>query len=300
MRAFVLSGGANYGALQAGALWALFEHGLTPDMLVGVSAGALNAAWLAAHCSLSGARLLCRIWQYSTPRYFPPLNRLHMLLRLVQGRDSLISNAGLQAFIRRWAGGERRMGEFTRPRLYVVAARLEDGALHAFGDRPDDRLFDALMASTALPPLFPPWTVDGVDYVDGGVISDLPLHIAIQRGATEIYTLEIVHRSGAAGALGRRHVIAVGEHVLRLLVDHQIESQVAAIQQQGRVRLHRIRLQASRDPGFWNFSQAAALIADGRAQATAALRARPARASAWLDTLRHLLPARLHGSHPRR
>ena len=45
--AFVLSGGASLGAAQAGMLQALYEHGIQPDLFVGTSAGALNAAFAA-------------------------------------------------------------------------------------------------------------------------------------------------------------------------------------------------------------------------------------------------------------
>ena len=47
--AFVLSGGGSLGAVQVGMLQALADHGIEPDLLVGTSAGALNAAWVAAH-----------------------------------------------------------------------------------------------------------------------------------------------------------------------------------------------------------------------------------------------------------
>ncbi len=56
MWAFVLSGDANYGAQQAGALEVLFEQGVQPDMLMGVSAGALNAAWVAVQPTLAGVQ----------------------------------------------------------------------------------------------------------------------------------------------------------------------------------------------------------------------------------------------------
>jgi hypothetical protein len=46
--AFVLAGGASLEALQAGMLRALYERGITPDFLVGTSAGALNAAYVAS------------------------------------------------------------------------------------------------------------------------------------------------------------------------------------------------------------------------------------------------------------
>src|ERR1700731_1033801 len=46
--AFVLAGGASLGAMQVGMLRALYERGITPDLLVGTSAGALNAAFIAS------------------------------------------------------------------------------------------------------------------------------------------------------------------------------------------------------------------------------------------------------------
>jgi len=46
--AFALSGGASLDALQVGMLEALYEHDIVPDMLVGSSAGALNAAFVAS------------------------------------------------------------------------------------------------------------------------------------------------------------------------------------------------------------------------------------------------------------
>ena len=45
--AFVLSGGASLGSVQVGRLLALAEHQITPDLVVGTSVGAVNAAWIA-------------------------------------------------------------------------------------------------------------------------------------------------------------------------------------------------------------------------------------------------------------
>ena len=146
MRAFVLSGGANYGAQQVGALEVLFEHGLQPDMVMGVSAGALNAAWVAAHPTLEGVQELARIWREDTAATIPPVGPLAALFRLIGGKDSLLSNDSLLQFIRRWPFAESTFGEFTRPRLYTVAARYDDGALRIFGDDPSDRMLDGLMS----------------------------------------------------------------------------------------------------------------------------------------------------------
>src|SRR4051812_4441384 len=61
--AFVLAGGASLGALQAGMLHALYERGITPDFLVGTSAGALNAAYVASRPQTpQTAKDLARVW----------------------------------------------------------------------------------------------------------------------------------------------------------------------------------------------------------------------------------------------
>ena len=68
MIAFVLSGGGNRGALQGGALKALLERGISPDLIVGTSVGALNGVTLAADPTVAGARQLAAD---SPRRYFP-------------------------------------------------------------------------------------------------------------------------------------------------------------------------------------------------------------------------------------
>jgi hypothetical protein len=61
--AFVLSGGASLGALQVGMLRALYERGIAPDLLVGASAGALNAAFVASRPqTVATADELAAIW----------------------------------------------------------------------------------------------------------------------------------------------------------------------------------------------------------------------------------------------
>jgi NTE family protein len=62
--AFVLAGGAALGAMQAGTLHALYEHGIVPDLLAGTSAGALNAAFLASRPpAVATAGELAAIWR---------------------------------------------------------------------------------------------------------------------------------------------------------------------------------------------------------------------------------------------
>ncbi len=264
MRAFVLSGGANYGAQQVGALEVLFEHGIQPDMVMGVSAGALNAAWVAVHPTLEGVQELSRIWREDAAAAIPPVGPLTALLRLVGGKDSLLSNDSLLQFVRRWSFTESTFGEFTRPRLYTVAANFDTGALRIFGDDPNDRILDGLMTSTAMPPFYPPWEVEGVSYLDGGVTSHLPLQAAVARGADEIFALRNGHGFLPGNVPVQRNVFSVGSKAISLLVERQANLEIQAVQRDPSVRLHLIDLHADDDPGLWNFARAAELIAAGR------------------------------------
>lgn len=264
MRAFVLSGGANYGAQQVGALEVLLEQGFQPDMVMGVSAGGLNAAWLAAHPTLDSVRELARIWCEEAARYFPSVGPLNTLIRLIGGKDSLLPNDALQQFIRRWPFAESVFADFTQPKLYTVAANYHTGELRIFGDDPTDRLIDGLMATAAMPPIYPPWEVDGVPYLDGGIISHLPLLAAAARGADEIFALH--NGQGLTPVIdpAPRTLLSIGARSISLLVDRQAKLEIEAVQRNPAIRCHLIHLAADDDPGLWNFSRSAELITDGR------------------------------------
>ncbi len=272
MRAFVLSGGANYGAQQVGALEVLLEHGLQPEMVMGVSAGGLNAAWLAAHPTLDGVRELARIWCDEAARYFLPVGPLNTLIRLIGGKDSLLPNDSLQQFIRRWPFADGDFATFTQPRLYTVAASYHTGELRIFGDQPTDRLIDGLMATAAMPPIYPPWEVSGVPYLDGGIISHLPLLAAVERGADEIFALHNGQGLTPIADDAPRTMLSIGARSISLLVDRQAKLEIEAVQRNPAIRCHLIHLAADEDPGLWNFARSAELIAAGRRAAEAYLK----------------------------
>lgn len=267
MIAIVLGGGANYGAMQAGALETLYAHGLHPDMLVGVSVGALNASWLAAHPTLDGTRQLVDIWQNSAPDYFPRLKRWNLYLRFLQGKESLLSNTLLQRFIRLWAPDENTFGEYQHPSLFMSSVRLPENSLYVFGDDPGDRVFDGLMSSTALPPIYPPWRLNGVDYVDGGVLSNLPLQVAIDRGAKEIYALQIKRPEESLEIISRR-AFDLGRHAIAAMIGRNVDLEIQMVRHHPGIRLHRLPLWPRDDPGFWNYQEGAKLVEDGRLAAS--------------------------------
>lgn len=264
MRAFVLSGGGNRGALQVGALEVLIGQGIVPDMLVGVSAGAVNAALFASNPTLDGIRDMKQFWLEDLPKHTPSLHRGGALLRLALGRDSLFNEESRQDFIQNWALGPHKMGEFSRPKLYITAVRLSDGELHVFGDNPDETVGDAVMASTALPPFFPPWQIDGSAYVDGGACSNLPLRVAVARGADEIFAFNLLRPQGSQNA-PLNGIFSIGARALGSLLDYTTELEVEVVRQNPNLKLHLINLKAGSEVlPVWDLSHTEEMIHSGR------------------------------------
>jgi len=263
MRAFVLSGGGNYGPLQVGALQVLLEHGIWPEILVGTSVGALNASWLASVPTLAGLQNLARIWVEGAPRLYSSINPLVIPLRLARS-DGLLSNEPLLRIIQRWAPPEKTFGELAGPRLFMVATCLRDGSMRVFGDRSEDRPLDGLMSSTALPLIFPPWIVDGEAYIDGGTSCNLPLRVAAERGADEIIALQICTSSSQTKEEHLHGTLAISMQAIFLLLGRLANQEIENMKNEGSTRLHLIQLHPDQDPGFWNFNSAVDMILAGR------------------------------------
>lgn len=192
MRAFVLSGGGVRGAMQVGALQALLERGIHPELIVGTSVGAINGAALALEPTLPGLRRLQRTWNRVRERDLGFGSPVGTTLRLLAGRQSLGNSEHLYRLICDHLGDLwMHFGAFQEIQLRVTAADLDSGELRVFGDDPGDSVVDALMASTALHPYLPAWEYLDRRYVDGGLVSNLPLRVALEHGATEIYAIDL-------------------------------------------------------------------------------------------------------------
>ncbi len=93
--AFVLGGGGGRGALQAGALRALLESGYKPAMLVGTSAGAINAAYLALRgVNMQGVAALESAWKEAAKLNLYPSNTLWLSVRAVLTAPRRLSTSG--------------------------------------------------------------------------------------------------------------------------------------------------------------------------------------------------------------
>ncbi len=278
MRAFVLSGGGSLGSSQVGALRALLEQDIRPDIIVGCSAGSLNASYFARGISLENVDRLADVWRAVTTRDVYPGRKLKALWRLLSGKDSLFDNRRFYTFLQQQGISPEETFADVAPevRLYITATHLPSRSLRVFGDDPDDRVLDALMASTALTPMHPPWIVDGEPYVDGGAVTPLPLHVALERGADEIFALHIMEdmemRSPDQIVRG---VAGVLSNTLSTMFHLQTQHDLLLAEMAKKVTVHDIELRIGNPPEPTDFSQTERLIELGYAQTQAYLTALP-------------------------
>ena len=260
--AFVLSGGGARGALQAGALRALLEAGLHPDMLVGTSAGAINATYLAVHgVNLASVESLAQAWHDAASGDLLTSNYVWATLSTFFNRSS---RGGYQRmrdfFIAHGLTPDLRFGDLQGVRLIVVAAELNCGCPVLYGPDPQQLVLDAVLASAALPPWVPPIEKDGQLLMDGGLISNLPIEPAVTQGATDIIALELADtREISAEARGWLPFLSK----LRNMAERRqtaLELEVAAARG---VPVRRIELRCVSPVAVWDFQRADELISRG-------------------------------------
>jgi NTE family protein len=189
-RAFVLSGGGSLGAVQVGMLRALFEAGIWPDLILGCSVGSINGAGYAADPTLRGVARLERIWRRlaeGDPDLMPG-GRIPLAVQLARKGEALHDPSPLENLL----ANELPVDDFSdfRVPFQCVATDLETASEHWFDTGP---IVPALMASAALPAVYPAQEVGGRHYIDGGVLNEIHALRAIELGATEVYVLHVGH-----------------------------------------------------------------------------------------------------------
>jgi NTE family protein len=261
MIAFVLSGGGNRGALEAGALVALFERGIQPDILVGTSAGAMNAAFLATNPSLDGARLLADKWKAIKKETIFPGNIFTSAWRFLTGADSLSANDSLRHYIEtQLPPGVKTFGDLRGVRLYTTTANINTADIYLFGDDPNAPLVEAVLASAAVPPLLPPIDFGGWQFVDGAACADVPISIAVEKGGTEIYAIDV-----GTGALPRRNIhgiINLAQRAIAVLAHQQLLNDFEDVLHNTSVKLR--YLQIASYPDIGDFDHAELFVTEGK------------------------------------
>lgn len=168
-------------------LEALVEAGIAPDMVLGTSVGALNGAAFAARPDAGGVARLREVWT--------ELGTAGLLDESLVGRLRTVAATGtalhrtdeLAAVARRLLDAGVGIEDLD-VRFSCVAACIETAAAVWFTEGP---LLQALLASSAVPGLFPPVAIDGRHYVDGGLVDSIPVRRAVHAGARTVFVLQV-------------------------------------------------------------------------------------------------------------
>ncbi len=199
MKALVLSGGGARGAAHIGAIKALEEWGYVPDMIVGVSIGAVVGA---GYALLKDAR---KLEEYSRLVYEKSRKMKLSMDRILSGALSKLivkfgcwyMNTVKSAFpskvyfkMFRKVFKDRRF-EDTLIEFHAVATDLKTGEVVVLSH---GNLMKALEASMAIPGIFPPVEIDGHLLIDGGTANNLPVDIARGLGADHVIAVDLSRR----------------------------------------------------------------------------------------------------------
>ena len=221
--AFVFAGGGSLGAVQVGMLRALTAAGVEPDLVVGASVGAVNAIFFAGEPTARGVAALERVWRGLDRSDVFPVSLLRGGLGMLGLRSHLVDPGPLRRLLARRLPAV----DFARTALpcHVVATDLASGqeVVLATGSA-----VEAVLASAAIPAVFPPVEIAGRYLIDGGIANNTPLSTAVSLGAGRIVVLP----TGTACALDAPPKSALGMalHAVSLLIARQLRVDIERLQ----------------------------------------------------------------------
>jgi NTE family protein len=258
--AFVASGGATKGVAHLGVLKAMEELGLTADIFVGASAGAIAGAFFAQGVSAD-----------AMVDWFRPAFRRHAPAEAIKSRDFF----GLPTE-RQWASPgylasglfsidrfERRLAQLLPKNdfrqlgkgLLITAADVDGRGRVVFGQgyREDVPISQAIAASCCVPVLFRPYRIDDRYYVDGEVVRTLSIDLAVEAGA-DVVVISNVYRPHVTRpdrpSLVHRGAAAVGRQTLNIILSEKEKRGIDLIH---RLYPHVTVLNVSADLGRFGF-----------------------------------------------
>lgn len=211
-------------------LEALVDRAIEPDLVVGSSVGAINGVYYAAHPGPDGVRSLRQIWMRVGRGDVFPVRLLGGILSLLSLRNHVVDPGPLERLIRRNLGVARL--EDTRIPVHVVATDILTGEEVVLSS---GSAASTLLASAAIPGVFPPVRIDGRHLADGGIASNTPISAAVERGAERV----IVLPTGFSCEAERppENPIAMALHGLNLLISRQLVVDVERFENRAEIRI---------------------------------------------------------------
>lgn len=210
----MLAGGGSFGAIQVGMMQALAARGVTADMVVGSSVGALNGAYYAGAPTLDGVKKLAKIWRGLRRQDVFPVS-VKTLLSFLWRRDFLISHDGVRRLIDDHLPF-RNLEDATMP-VHIVTTNIVTGGSVVLSDGP---AAEAIVASTAIPGAFAPVEYKGLYLADGAISSNTPIRVAIEKGAQRLIILPTGF--ACAGDAPPKGAVANVLHAVTLLISRQM------------------------------------------------------------------------------
>lgn len=229
LTAFVLSGGGSLGAVQVGMLQALTEAGIHPDLLIGTSVGAVNAAWIGGCPDHQGALRLGEVWRGLRRQDIFPLSPWSSACGLLGRSNYVVSNSNLRDVLVKHMPYERL--EQAAVPVHVITTELRTGRSVLISSGP---AVPALLASTAIPGIFPPVTIGRRQFIDGGVANHTPIAAAIELGAARIFVLPVGYpwlRQEPTNAL------SIALFALARFVEQKLDAEVAYYKHQADIQV---------------------------------------------------------------
>lgn len=165
-------------------LRALVEHEISPQLVLGCSIGALNGVAFAQAPTAEGVARLDALWCGLGPEGLLPSGWLPNAVALARKGDAIHTNDRLRGFLH----GLLRVDTFEELVLpfQCVATDIVGVREAWFSSGP---LIEPLLASAALPAVLPAVEIDGIRYLDGAIVNDVPISRAVALGASTIYVL---------------------------------------------------------------------------------------------------------------
>jgi len=225
--ALVLAGGGSYGAVQVGMLRALCAHGVRPDLVAGSSVGSINGAFYAAEPSVSGIEKLAALWRGLRRRDIFPI-ALARLFGALAGGDAFFTPHGLRKLLA--AHLPHPLLEDSLIPMHVVATDQLTGAPVPVST---GAAVEAILASCAIPAIYPPVLIGGRQLIDGAVACNTPIRIAVELGATRVILLPTAF--ACPHTARPRGVFANAFHAMDLVVMQQLAQDTELYSQRARI-----------------------------------------------------------------
>lgn len=185
--AFVLGGGGVRGAVEVGQARALFDAGITPDLVVGTSIGAINGAMIANDPTPAVLDALTEAWFSDLAQKVYGQSAVRQANNLIRNHNHMLSNDPLYRLLGTYLGTGKQFEDLAIP-FMTVAASVESACERWFES---GHLIPAIVASASVPGLMPPEKLNGEHLYDGGLVASIPLGRAIEEGAKTIYVLQV-------------------------------------------------------------------------------------------------------------